>query len=66
MILCIIGSLKNKWETLDRKHNLCYNKSMERIDVLKGVEQFLVQKAYETGHISHRADGDWQKQAIPR
>lgn len=35
---------------------------MKRIDVLKGVEQFLVQKAYETGHISHRADGDWQKQ----
>lgn len=42
---------------------MCYNKSMERIDVLKGVEQFLVQKAYETGHIGHRADGDWQKQA---
>lgn len=41
---------------------MCYNKSMKRIDVLKGVEQFLVQKAYETGHISHRADGDWQKQ----
>lgn len=37
--------------------------SMKRIDVLKGVKQFLVQKAYETGHISHRADGDWQKQA---
>ena len=36
---------------------------MKRIDILKGVEQFLVQKAYETGHISHRADGDWQKQA---
>ena len=36
---------------------------MKRIDVLKGVEQFLVEKAYETGHISHRADGDWQKQA---
>lgn len=36
---------------------------MERIDVLKGIEQILVQKAYETGHISHRADGDWQKQA---
>ena len=36
---------------------------MKRIDVLKGVEQILVQKAYETGHISHRADGDWQKQA---
>ena len=35
--------------------------SMERIDVLKGIEQILVQKAYETGHISHRADGDWQK-----
>ena len=42
---------------------MCYNKSMKRIDVLKGVEQILVQKAYETGHISHRADGDWQKQA---
>lgn len=42
---------------------MCYNKSMERIDVLKGIEQILVQKAYETGHISHRADGDWQKQA---
>lgn len=42
---------------------MCYNKSMERIDVLKDVEQFLVQKAYEIGHISHRADGDWQKQA---
>ena len=37
--------------------------SMKRIDILKGVEQFLVQKAYETGHISHRSDGDWQKQA---
>ena len=37
--------------------------SMKRIDILKGVEQFLVQKAYEIGHISHRADGDWQKQA---
>ena len=37
--------------------------SMERIDVLKGIEQILVQKAYEAGHISHRADGDWQKQA---
>ena len=36
---------------------------MKRIDVLKGIEQILVQKAYETGHISHRADGDWQKQA---
>lgn len=38
-------------------------KSVKRIDVLKGIEQILVQKAYETGHISHRADGDWQKQA---
>lgn len=37
--------------------------SMKRIDVLKGIEQVLVQKAYETGHISHRTDGDWQKQA---
>lgn len=37
--------------------------SMKRIDVLKGIEQILIQKAYETGHISHRADGDWQKQA---
>ena len=36
---------------------------MERIDVLKGIRQILIQKAYETGHISHRADGDWQKQA---
>ena len=36
---------------------------MKRIDVLKGIEQILVQKAYETGHISHRSDGDWQKQA---
>lgn len=36
---------------------------MKRTDILKGVEQFLVQKAYETGHISHRTDGDWQKQA---
>ena len=36
---------------------------MKRIDVLKGIEQILVQKAYETGSISHRADGDWQKQA---
>lgn len=35
--------------------------SMKRVDVLKGIEQILVQKAYETGHISHRADGDWQK-----
>ena len=42
---------------------MCYNKSMKRIDVLKGIEQILVQKAYETGYISHRADGDWQKQA---
>ena len=42
---------------------MCYNKSMKRIDVLKGIEQILVQKAYEAGHISHRADGDWQKQA---
>ena len=42
---------------------MCYNKSMKRIDVLKGVEQILVQKAYEAGYISHRADGDWQKQA---
>lgn len=40
---------------------MCYNGSMERIDVLKGIEQILVQKAYETGHISHRKDGDWQK-----
>ena len=37
--------------------------SMKRIDVLKGIEKILVDKAYETGHISHRADGDWQKQA---
>lgn len=37
--------------------------SMERIDILKGVEQILVQKADEAGHISHRTDGDWQKQA---
>lgn len=36
---------------------------MKRIDVLKDIEQILVQKAYEAGHISHRADGDWQKQA---
>lgn len=35
--------------------------SMKRVDVLKGIEQILVQKAYETGHISHRTDGDWQK-----
>lgn len=42
---------------------MCYNKSMKRINILKGIEQILVQKAYETGHISHRADGDWQKQA---
>lgn len=42
---------------------MCYNKSMKRIDILKGIEQILVQKAYEAGHISHRADGDWQKQA---
>lgn len=34
---------------------------MKRIDILKGIEQILVEKAYETGHISHRADGDWQK-----
>ena len=40
-----------------------YNKSMKRVDILKGIEQILVQKAYETGHISHRADSDWQKQA---
>ena len=37
--------------------------SMKRIDVLKDIEQILVQKAYEAGHISHRTDGDWQKQA---
>ena len=37
--------------------------SMKRIDVLKGIRQILVQKAYETGHISHRAGGDWQKQS---
>ena len=37
--------------------------SMERIDVLKGIEKILIEKAYEIGHISHRADGDWQKQA---
>lgn len=37
--------------------------SMKRIDILKGIEQILIQKAYETGHISHRADGNWQKQA---
>lgn len=42
---------------------MCYNKSMKRIDVLKGIEQILVQKAYGAGHISHRVDGDWQKQA---
>ena len=48
---------------LDKRAKMCYNKSMKRIDVLKGIEQILVQKAYETGHISHRADGDWQKQA---
>ena len=36
---------------------------MKRVDILKDVEQFLVQKAYETGHISHHTDGDWQKQA---
>lgn len=35
--------------------------NMKRIDVLKGIEQILVQKAYEKGHISHRKDGDWQK-----
>lgn len=33
---------------------------MKRVDVLKGVKE-LVQKAYEQGYISHRADGDWQK-----
>ena len=37
--------------------------SMKRIDVLKGIESILVQKTYETGHISHRAGGDCQKQA---
>lgn len=37
-----------------------YNKSVKRIDILKSTEQILVQKAYETEHISHRAD--WQKQ----
>ena len=42
---------------------MCYNKSMKRVDVLKGIEQILVQKAYEAGRISHRAGGDWQKQA---
>lgn len=36
--------------------------NMKRIDVLKGIKQILVQKAYEAGHISHRADDDWQKQ----
>lgn len=34
---------------------------MKRIDLLKGIEQILVQKNYETGHINHRADGGWQK-----
>lgn len=34
---------------------------MKRIDVLKDIESILVEKAYEIGHISHRADGDWQK-----
>lgn len=34
---------------------------MERIDVLKGIEKILVEKAYEIGHVSHRRDGDWQK-----
>lgn len=34
---------------------------MKRVDVLKGIEKILVEKAYEIGHISHRADGDWQK-----
>lgn len=42
---------------------MCYNESMKRIDILKGIEYILVQKAYGTGYISHRADGDWQKQA---
>ena len=36
---------------------------MKRVDVLKGIEQILVAKAYEAGHISHRSDGDWQKQS---
>ena len=53
----------NAIEILDKRVRVCYNKSMKRIDVLKGIEQVLVQKAYETGHISHRTDGDWQKQA---
>lgn len=37
--------------------------NMKRIDILKGIKQILVQKAYETRHVNHRADGDWQKQA---
>lgn len=36
--------------------------SMKRVEVLKSIQNILVEKAYETGHISHRADGDWQKQ----
>lgn len=42
---------------------MCYNGSMDRLNVLKGIEKILVEKAYEVGHISHRKGGDWQKQA---
>lgn len=55
-----VGEIK---EILDREHKSCYNGSMKRIDVLKGIEKILIEKAYESGHISHRADGDWQKQS---
>lgn len=48
---------------MTEERNCVIIESMKRIDVLKGIEQILVEKTYETGHISHRADGDWQKQA---
>ena len=53
----------DKRKYLTREPRCVIMESMKRIDVLKGIRQILVQKAYETGHISHRADGDWQKQA---
>jgi hypothetical protein len=46
---------------LTESTNCVIMESMKRIDVLKSIEQILVSKAYETGHISHRADGDCQK-----
>ena len=53
----------DKRKYLTREPKCVIMENMKRIDVLKGIKQILVQKAYEIGYISHRADGDWQKQA---